>query len=196
MWTLVLMLFVDWWISAHESYLHCCAWRLGLCAKDAPAPGLKAKKGAASGAGSTASKKQQQQQGRARKQGRKRQAGKADSRGRSDHSNSASSSSQAPSSEQSSEASRKASKDQNANSPPHQLGSSRAASEDSDGEWEVQLRPLLQEQQQQQQPAPPGSSSSAQRATLAQPAMAAAPSKGELQRNVPQLLCQGYIYVP
>jgi hypothetical protein len=54
----------------------------------------------------------------------------------------------------------------------------------------VQLQPLQQQQQEsQQQPALP--SSSAQRAT-AQPTTAAAPSKGELQDNVPQQLYQGY----
>jgi hypothetical protein len=180
--TLVLMLIVDLWISQHESYLHGGARQLGLIGRTAPATSArdpKVKKGSASGAGSAAAKKQQ---GKAGKQSKKRQAGKADSRGRSNHSGS-SSRSQAPGREQSSEAGTNSSRDQNTNSATHQQHS-RVSSEDS--EWEVQLRPLRQEQQQQQQqPAPPSSSST-------QPTMAAAPSKGELQGNVPQLLCQGY----
>jgi hypothetical protein len=49
---LVLMLFVDWWISAHESYLHGVARRLGLLGREAPAtpaPETKGKKAAAAG---------------------------------------------------------------------------------------------------------------------------------------------------
>jgi hypothetical protein len=148
------MLFVDWWVSQHESYLHGCARRLGLLGRvspDAPASEPKVKKGAATGAGSAAAKKQQQQQGKGGKHSKKRQAGKADSRGRGNHSGS-SGRGQTPSRQQSSEAGIN-SRDQNANSAPHQPGSSRASSEDSD--WEVQLRPL---RQQQQQPAPPSSS--------------------------------------
>jgi hypothetical protein len=189
---LVLMLFVDWWVSAHESHLHGCARRLGLLGRNAPAtpaPEPKGKKAATSGASSAAAKKQQQQQGKGGKKGKKRQAGKADSKGRSNHSGSSSSRSQAPSREQSSEAGTNSSRDHNANIPPWQQGS-RALSEDS--EWEVQLRPLQQEQQQQrqQQPVPP-SSSSAEPAT-AQHTVAAVPGKGELRRAcVPQQLYQG-----
>jgi hypothetical protein len=187
--TLVLMLFVDWWISQQESYLHGGARRLGLIGRAAPAtsaPDPTVKKAAAS-AGSAAAKKQQQ--GKGGKQSKKRQAAKADSRGRSNHSGS-SSRSQAPGREQSSEAGTNSSTDQNGNSATHQQHS-RGSSEES--EWEVQLRPLRQEQQQQQQQQPgPPSSSANQQATPAQPTTAAALGKGESQENLPQLLCQGY----